>query len=674
MGSTAAVIAESAERDYAWRDEYRQMVAGCRAPVLRSIAEFGEQELVIPTGPYAGRLFRREYQPFTGLLLDTIAEAHRSHRWNRFFFTGPTQTGKSLFCFVLPCLYHLFELRETVILGVSDSDMGMDKFRNDIRPAIEAGAYRALLPRVGGASRGGRAHAITFRNGAELRFMTAGGGDKHRAGYPSRVLVVTETDGFDVVGGTSREADKFSQLEVRLRSWGNRKLVYAECTVSWATGRTWREYQNGTASRIVRPCPHCGAWVSPERKDLQGWQDAESVVEARRLAHFACPDCARAWSEEERRAANLKGKLLHRGQSIDAAGVIHGEPPETDTLGFRWSAVDNHLLTAGDVGADEWVASREENVETAERRLCQFVWATPPAPTAWQEAPVTAEGIIGRAHGWPAKLVPRDCVYLTESCDLHKWTLYWLVVAWFADGRGHVVDYGKHKTEADMLGTEKALYAAMGELAELTMRGWTWEEHANPRIPDQCWIDSGYSPGDAVYAFCRGQSDRFRPTKGYGAGPLRRQRYNRPRQINQTIVHIGTDWHVSMLPDKGIFLVEVDANAWKSWSHNRLTVPIGQPGALTLYKAPPRDHLDFARQVTAEKQEETFIEGRGLVRTWIQTRSNNHWLDCLYLASAAASFCGLRLLPEKRPPAPPPAKPKARLTMPDGRPYLITER
>jgi phage terminase large subunit GpA-like protein len=669
----SATIAAGNDPDLGWRDEYRQMVAGCRAPMLRSIAEFAEQELIFPSGPYAGRLFRREYQPFAGLYLDTIAEAHRTRRWNRFFVTGPSQSGKSLLGFVLPCLYHLFELRETVILGLPDGDMALDKFRDDIRPAIEAGAYRSLLPRMGGGSRGGRVQAIAFRNGAVLRFMTGGGGDKARAAFTSRVLVVTETDGFDVIGGTSRESDKFSQLEARTRAFGERKSIYAECTVSLATGRTWREYQAGTNSRIVRPCPYCRAWVTPERRDLQGWQDAESVVEARRLAHFACPECARAWTEEERRAANLKGKLLHRGQSIDAAGGIHGDPPETNTLGFRWSAIDNHLLTAGDVAVDEWVASREENVETVERRLCQFVWATPPAPTAWQEAPVTAEGIIGRAHGWPAKFVPRDAVYLTESWDLHKWTLYWLVVAWFADGRGHVVDYGKAKTEADMLGTEKAVYAAMEQLAELTMAGWTWEEHANPRVPDQCWIDSGYL-SDVVYAFCRGQSDRFRPTKGYGSGQLRRQRYNRPRQINQTVVHLGTDWHVSMIVDKGVFLVEIDANAWKSWVHNRLTVPIGQPGALTLYKAPPREHLDFARQVCAEKQEETFVEGRGLQRTWTQTRSNNHWLDCLYLNSAAANFCGLQLLPEKRPPAPPPAKPKKRVTMPDGRPYLITER
>ncbi len=668
----SATIAGTPDPDRAWRDEYRQMVTGCRSPVLRSIAEFTEQELVLPSGPLAGQHFRRDYQPFAGLYLDALSELHRTRRWNRVFVTGPGQTGKSILGFVDPCLYHLFELRENVILGIPDGEMALTKYRDDILPTIEAGAYRALLPRTGGGSRGGRVQSIIFRNGAVLRFMTGGGGDKARAGYTSRVLVVTETDGFDVVGGTSRESDKFSQLEARTRAFGDRKMIYAECTVSIAEGRTWREYSNGTASRIVRPCPHCGAWVTPERKDLQGWQDAESVIEAKRLAHWTCPECTKPWTEEERRAANRRSKLLHRGQTVDAAGVIQGEPPETDTLGFRWSAIDNHLETAGDVGAAEWIAAREENSQNAERRLCQFVFATPPAPSAWQEAPVTAEGIIGRAHGTPAKLVPRDAVYLTESWDLHKWTIYWLVTAWLPDGRGHVVDYGRHKTEADFLGVEKALYAAMGELAEQTMKGWTWEEHPNPRIPDQCWIDSGYSPGDAVYAWVRTQSDRFRPTKGFGAGPLRRNRYNRPRQVNQTVVFLGKDLHISMLPDKGVFLVEVDANAWKSWAHERLVVPIGQPGALTLYKAPPRDHLDFAKQLTAEKQEETFIEGRGLVRTWTQIRSNNHWLDCLYLACAAASWCGLELLPQK--PAAPPAKPKKRVTMPDGRPFLVTER
>lgn len=52
-----------------------------------------------------------------------------------------------------------------------------------------------------------------FVNGATLKFMSAGGGDK------------------------------ITQLEARTRAYGRLKRIYMECTVSTEQGRTWQEYQ-----------------------------------------------------------------------------------------------------------------------------------------------------------------------------------------------------------------------------------------------------------------------------------------------------------------------------------------------------------------------------------------------------------------------------------------------
>ena len=86
--------------------------------------------------------------------------------------------------------------------------------------------------------------SIQFRNGATLKFMSGGGGDKSRAGFTSRVVVVTETDGLDLAGTKSRESVKITQLEARTRAYGSRKRIYLECTVSTEDGRTWREAAN----------------------------------------------------------------------------------------------------------------------------------------------------------------------------------------------------------------------------------------------------------------------------------------------------------------------------------------------------------------------------------------------------------------------------------------------
>lgn len=49
----------------------------------------------------------------------------------------------------------------------------------------------------------------------------SGGGDKSRAGFTSRVVVITEVDGMDQPGASSRESDKVTQLEARTRAYGS---------------------------------------------------------------------------------------------------------------------------------------------------------------------------------------------------------------------------------------------------------------------------------------------------------------------------------------------------------------------------------------------------------------------------------------------------------------------
>ena len=85
--------------------------------------------------------------------------------------------------------------------------------------------------------------------------MSGGGSDKSRAGFTSRVVVLTETDGMDQAGATSRESDKVTQLEARTRAYGNRKRIYMECTVSTEGGRIWQEYLHGRQSKVPDTFP-----------------------------------------------------------------------------------------------------------------------------------------------------------------------------------------------------------------------------------------------------------------------------------------------------------------------------------------------------------------------------------------------------------------------------------
>lgn len=605
-----------------------------KTPRLRSMRQFAEEEVIIPDGPFAGRRFRCSRQPYSGLWFAEVD----SGRWSRCVATGPTQSGKTLSCFVIPLLYHLFEVGETVICGLPDMDMAGDKWREDVLPSLEQSRYKELMPRHGGGSRGGRVESIQFLNGATLKFMSGGGGDKSRAGFTSRVVVITETDGMDRPGTTSRESDKITQLEARTRAYGHRKRIYMECTVSTEDGRTWREYQAGTSSRIILRCPRCQAWVSLERESLAGWQNADSQQAAHNDGRFNCSACGESWNDEHRTQANSSAKLIHRGQEIHPDGSITGGLPETDTLGFRWSAVNNLFLTAGDVAADEWRASRSPDEENAEKEMRQFVWCLPMVPAKWSQTSLATSELLNRTAAWPRGVVPASCQHLTAAVDVGKYLLHWVLVAWSQHATGHIVDYSRIEVPTDQLGVERAVLVALKQFRDQTEGGWPAADIAGETVvPARVWIDAGYMT-DVVYAFCQESGERYMPSVGCGAEQQRKQWYNRPTSTGSTVKHLGEGFHINLLRAERLYLAEVDSDHWKTWVHQRLTTPLDKPGAMTFFQALPQEHLSLVKHLTAETKMEEFVAGRGLVVKWERLRRQNHWLDALYNACAVLAF------------------------------------
>jgi phage terminase large subunit GpA-like protein len=634
--------------------------------------EFAEAEIIIPDGPFAGRRFRCDRQPYTAVLFDAID----SGRWSRFAITGPTQSGKTLSASVIPVLYHLFEVGENVIFGLPDMDMAGDKWREDLLPVIQRSRYRHLLPKRGGGSRGGKVESIKFRNGATLKFMSGGGGDKSRAGFTARVLVITETDGMDLAGKTSREADKITQLEGRTRAYGGRRRVYMECTVSTETGRTWAEYTAGTQSRLAIRCPYCHGRVTPEREHLAEWDDAATIVDARERAAFCCPACGEVWTEADREAANADVTVVHRGQTVADVGELEGDMPKTDTCGFRWSAVNNLFVTAGDIGADEWRASRAGDSDNAEKEMLQFVWALPYSPDAWQETPLDARALAVRTRPTRRGQLPAAVEHLTVGVDVGKYLAYWAAVAWIPDGRGTVADYGVIEVHSDRLEVAQAIGLALREFRDVANAGWPTPDGERVQ-PDQVWIDARYKTS-AVCAMARDAGQRFRPVFGYGAGQMDNKRYNRPKATGNIVKYVGDGYDLSVYKAERVYLANVDADRWKATVHQRLALPVPEAGALALFDADPREHIKFAKHLTAERQIEEFVAGKGNVVRWEQVSANNHWLDALVYASAAGHFAGVRVGDEparpKQAPRPRSANAGKRFTTPDGRPFLVTQR
>src|SRR4051794_37244842 len=61
-----------------------------------------------------------------------------------------------------------------------------------------------------------------------------------------------------------------------------------------------------------------------------------------------------AWRIQALAEGGLSERARRRAEELARDADI----PPTDTLGFRWSAVNNLFVTSGDLAADEWRASR----------------------------------------------------------------------------------------------------------------------------------------------------------------------------------------------------------------------------------------------------------------------------------------------------------------------------
>jgi len=648
-------------------------------PRLRTMRQFAEDEIVIPDGPFAGLRYSCERLPYVGLWFDLVD----SGRFHRFAALGPTQSGKTLTCSLIPLLYHLFEIEETVVFGLPDMDMAYDKWMIDIKPVIDVTKYAELIPKIGRGSRGGAFDSIRFTNGATMKFMTGGGGDKSRAGFTSRVIIITEVDGMDEPGRDSRETDKISQIEARTEAFDvfGDPRVYLECTVTTDRGRIWREYANGSAGRIVTPCPLCGAYVSPEREHLLGWQEAETELQAFERSRFYCPECGDAWSDDDRRVANTESQLVHKGQEIDARGKIDGELPETMTAGFRWSAVHNLLKSPSRLGWAEWKSQNDPDEENSEKARCQQDWATPFTPPDLVITPLETRVLQRRTRQHPRGLVPAGFDLVGMHIDLGKYLCHWMLMAGKSDATAQVVDWSVLEVQTDELGETKALLVALSDFAEVVRAGFLSEDQKRVE-PAEVWIDCGWAT-DVAFEFCRQQGHPFYPARGFGTSFENGRAYARVERRGRkrsNIRHVGEEYHIEYVEREGVIRRCVNADYWKTRVHDQLSMNVNSPGALAFYSGTPRDHLSLVKHLTAEEQEVEFTPARGTIVKWIRKRRNNHGLDNAYNCAALLHLLGARFGDTS---AGEPVAPKKtgragskRVKSPSvgGRPYFILDR
>ena len=268
---------------------------------------------------------------------------------------------------------------------------------------------------------------------------------------------------------------------------------------------------------------------------------------------------------------------------------------------------------------------------------------------------LTSGLVMNRISGLDRNELPPNC-RITLGLDLGNKYGHWVKVAWFGNGSGVVIDYGIMEV-AGMIGKnsrnvadkvlEVAIYDALGEFYT------SQEQGVNP--PEFALIDSGsglHSP--AVYSFCRDMGGRtYAPCKG----PANRFRVPAKATAEK---HPFKEAYAAWQESEKLWLYHVNTDYWQEWIQHRFQTEtfdselikegkvFFQDGSLSLYQPlRARDHLAFAHHMTSHERQTRFVEGKGVVSKWIQSNKNNHWLDAIAYAGAAAGCLDIVIEPKQ---------------------------
>ncbi len=269
------------------------------------------------------------------------------------------------------------------------------------------------------------------------------------------------------------------------------------------------------------------------------------------------------------------------------------------------------------------------------------------------DTPEVAKKFNNLARG----VVPITCHRLTAFVDVHANILYYAVVAWEENYTGHVVDYGtwpeqsvayftQRQAKATLRrkyrkhGKEGAIFAGLTDLVDaIASKPYRRSDGADVAVV-LTLVDAAWSP-DVVFRFARQyRGAAVLPARGLFVGASSQPWDERRGQKGE---RPGDHWRIRPVEGHAVQMAQVDTNHWKSFFQTRLATPTGDPGALSFFGDSAKTHRLVADHATAEFRVTT--EGRGRVVDQWKARPgrDNHYLDALVGATAAASMAGIQL-------------------------------
>jgi phage terminase large subunit GpA-like protein len=443
----------------------------------RGLMDFA-RSLRLVEGPQAGEAYDPEGHPAQREVLRAFA----SPGWDDYVVLGPVQDGKTWCSQLVPALYCLAELRQPVVYALPDLILARKVWHGKVKPLLHASVPH-LLPTSGPGAEGGVPEVFTTTAGARLYLL--GAGAKNQAGQSAvtaRYVFIDERDAI--------RPEHVELIFSRCEAYDQSARRCSSSTIKWADSRTLAAYRRSTAGRLWYPCPVCGRF--------QAWEWAAVAADDAGVPTIGCAHCPHRLTEADRRQAIPRGKLVMRGQTIDADGALVGDRPATRSWGIRWTGLDSPLKSLARLWS-QWTIAQAQIEQDGDHALAQnfshdllvepYLRAASDGPQAltWQallaRSQACAWGPVRSATDRRAEdpdrytyshhlaPLPAGAVWCHAGIDVQRDRVYWKLIASDRDGRVWLPAWGYDYAREDRQPwTEAELFNMLDRVAAACMR------------------------------------------------------------------------------------------------------------------------------------------------------------------------------------------------------------
>jgi len=272
-----------------------------------------------------------------------------------------------------------------------------------------------------------------------------------------------------------------------------------------------------------------------------------------------------------------------------------------------------------------------------------------------------AELLVRRITALPRARVPIETKQITAFIDVQKDLLYYTIVAWTAQGRGYVIDYGacpdqmrnywsKSSIASKLVDTfggdlESYLRGGLNTLTRAILENDYHAEDGSIHQVAKLAVDCRWGESTTIIRrFVRESPHRARmvPSMGVfiGANSKEWQKIKIDRKDKK-----GVNCKLVTPKESGSKEMLYDTNFWKSYAADRLVCDTENSKAIVLFDAQVHVHRMFCEHLAFEKCVSVTGRGGNTVTEWKQARSGgtteNDYFDCLVGNCALASILGV---------------------------------